>query len=82
MSVLGKLPSNTKSNPISNPNPNINRQQLSGYQYVLKKLLFNTIIVFTSIYVESYCKIPARLDLINQYYSLFTTKIIYMLKTF
>ena len=94
MSVLGKLPPrkiafNTKSNPVSNPNPNINRGQLSGYQipdtgyqYVLKKLLFNTIIVFTSIYLESYCKIPAWLDLIDQYYSLFTTKIIYMLKTF
>ena len=26
----------------------------------LKKLLFKTIIVFTSIYFESYCKIPAR----------------------
>ena len=29
-------------------------------QYVFKKLLVKTIIVFTSIYFDSYCKIPAR----------------------
>ena len=29
-------------------------------QYVLKKLLVKTITVFTGIYFESYCKIPAR----------------------
>ena len=29
-------------------------------QYVFKKLLFKTIIVFTGVYFESYCKIPAR----------------------
>ena len=29
-------------------------------QYVLKKLLFKAIIVFTNIYFESYCKIPAQ----------------------
>ena len=39
---------------------NFPRGQLSRYQYVLKKLLFKAIIVFTSIYFESYCKIPAR----------------------
>ena len=35
-------------------------RQLSGYRYALKKQLFKTIIVFTSIYFESYRKIPAR----------------------
>ena len=80
MSVLGKLPPrkiafNTKSNPVSNPNPNINRGQLCGYQIPDTGYQY----VFTSIYLESYCKIPAWLDLIDQYYSLFT---IYMLKTF
>ena len=29
-------------------------------QYVSKKLLFKEILVFTSIYFKSYCKIPAR----------------------
>ena len=29
-------------------------------QYVFKKLLLKTIIVFTGVYFESYCKIPAR----------------------
>ena len=41
--------------------------------YVLKELLFKTIIVFTSIYFESYCKIPARSN---------KSVIIYMLKAF
>ena len=39
---------------------NFPRGQLSGYQYVFKKLLFKAIIAFTSIYFESYCKILAR----------------------
>ena len=33
--------------------------------YVLKKLLVKTIIVFTSVYFEPYCKIPNRSKIIN-----------------
>ena len=50
-------------------------------QYDLfKELLVQKIIVFMSIYFDSYCRIPA--DLMNEYHSLFTTKFNCMLKAF
>ena len=47
-------------------------------QYVIKKLLVKTI-VFTSTLNHT---VRSLLDIINQCYSIFATKSIYMLKTF
>ena len=38
---------------------NVVEKKKKEIQCVLKKLLFKTVIVFTSVYFESYCKIPA-----------------------
>ena len=51
------------------------RGQLTGYQYVLKKLLFKTIL-FLLVFILSHT-VRFLLDL-----SLFTMKLIYMLKAF
>ena len=86
MSVLGKLPPNYL--------PTLNLTQtltLTGGQFssgaivripiCLKKSCYSRQLLFSLVFILSH-NLRFLLDLINQYYSLFTTKFIYILKAF